>query len=96
MHRNPPPPCAPTPPTHLPPQVPKALQDAHDAFNLKEWVAAVVEATGGKVTEEGEEVGDLGGMGNGVGGKGDGGSGDEQEQGRRKHWALVGGELPEM
>jgi peptidyl-tRNA hydrolase len=37
-------------------QVPKALQDAHEAFNLKEWVAAVVEATGAQITEEGEEL----------------------------------------
>jgi hypothetical protein len=36
--------------------VPKALQESNAAFNLKEWVEAVREAAGGKVTEEGDEV----------------------------------------
>lgn len=36
--------------------VPKALQESNSNFSIKAWVAAVVEATGAKVTEEGEEL----------------------------------------
>lgn len=36
--------------------VPKALQESNESFNIKEWVQAVVGATGATVTEEGEEV----------------------------------------
>lgn len=51
-------------------QVPKALQEAHESFSIKDWVARVVEATGGKVTEEGDEVRALGGRGLGFVGPG--------------------------
>ncbi|KAI8470430.1 MAG: flagellar associated protein [Monoraphidium minutum] len=37
-------------------QVPKALQEAHDNFKMAEWVKAVVDATGAKVTEETAEL----------------------------------------
>jgi hypothetical protein len=37
-------------------QVPKALQESNPAFNMKDWVQVVVESTGAKITEEGEEV----------------------------------------
>ena len=47
--------------------VPKALQEAFSAFSMKDWVGRVAEATGGKITEEGDEV--CGGRG-GVQGRG--------------------------
>lgn len=37
-------------------QVPKALQESNPAFNMKDWVQVVVESTGAKITEEGEEL----------------------------------------
>jgi len=37
-------------------QVPKALQEANDRFDLKEWVQRVIDATGAEITEASDEL----------------------------------------